>query len=161
MSIEFQMCAISAASYPGVVSGEQDWEPTGEGVSLGKAWAVLFRVLNSGEDAANPQRVALAVSGGEHIEAHGDYGGPRVLSPRLVAAIAADLDGSGDDDEDSPFYREALDEQEIRRRFRSVDQSGAYGEGRDVESVLWAFRVLRDFYREAAAAGEAVVICLG
>ncbi|MHA6757617.1 DUF1877 family protein [Streptacidiphilus sp. PAMC 29251] len=101
----------------------------------------------------------MAVSGGEHIEPHSDYGGPRVLSPRLVAAIAADLDGSGDD-EDDEFYSEGIDVKEVRRRFRHVDQSGAYGAGCDVKSVVWAFRVLRDFYRAAAAAGEGVVICL-
>lgn len=148
----FTLYRISSETYDRLIAGEREWEPTAAPVSLGKSWAVLFRFLNFGEDAASPKRVALAVSGGVHLDPYGDYGGSRVLSPQLVADIVYDLD-DGDAPEE---YREPLDEEEIRRRHQYVDQTGAYSAGEHADSVAAAFRTLDAFYRGAAAAGDAV-----
>ena len=154
MSIIFTMSRVSAQTYERLVNGESAWESTADSVSLGKSWAVLFRFLNAGEDAANPKRLALAVSGGEHLDAYGDYGGPRLLAPWLVKDIVYDLDGG-----DAPDgYREPFDEEDIRRLYPLVDQTGAYGSVDSVETVVWAFRQVDVFYRAAAAAGDAVII---
>lgn len=148
------MYRVSSETYDRLIDGDREWQPTSPAVSLGKSWAVLFLFLNFGEDAANPKRVALAVSGGEHLDPDGDYGGPRLLSPKLVADIVYDLDGGNAPE----GYRQPLDDEEIRRRHQYVDQSGAYGSGSDADSVAWAFRTLDAFYRGAAAAGDAVLI---
>ena len=88
------------------------------------------------------------------MDAYGDYGGPRVLAPWLVEDIVYDLDGGDAPDGD----REPFNEEDIRRLYPLVDQTGAYGSVDDLETVLWAFGQLDGLYRAAAAAGDAVVI---
>jgi hypothetical protein len=122
-------------------------DPHGERLDLGKDWAVLFRVLDFGEDFANPALAALAVSGGRHLQPDADYGGPRLLEPSLVADIATALD--------------ELDEEEIGHRFTHCDTTAAYGAPLDLPSVLEGFEVLCSFYRTAADAADAVLIRLG
>lgn len=154
MSIIFTMSRVSAETYERLIDGEREWESTAEPVSLGKSWAVLFRFLNCGSDVANPNRLALAVSGGEHLDTSDDYNGPRVLAPWLVKDIVSDLDGGDAPDGD----REPFDEEDIRRLYPLVDQTGVYGSVDGVETVVWAFHQLDGLYRAAAAAGDAVVI---
>lgn len=153
MSIIFYMSRVTPEAYERLIAGEPVKEPASDEVSLDKSWDVLHRFLQRG-DSANLTRLALAVAGGEQLDAQGDYGGPRVVSPRLVAQIVHDLDG-GDIPEE---HRQPFDKDKIRAMYEDVDQTGAYSAPDSVESVVSAFRTLDAFYRRAAAAGDAVLI---
>lgn len=153
MSIIFNMSRVTPEAYERLIAGEPMKEPASDEVSLEKTWSVLFRFLQGG-DPAIPRRLARAVAGGEHLDTLGDYGGPRVLSPKQVALVVHDLDG-GDVPEE---HREPFDEKKIRSLYKVIDQTGAYSAPASVESVVEAFRTLDAFYRRAAAAGDAVLI---
>jgi hypothetical protein len=150
------MKRVRPALYRRLLSGDRLWDTPLDGVSLDKSWAVLYRFLNFQNDLANPRRMALAIAGGEPFAPGEDYGGPRALSPRLVAGIAEDI--TGDNDVALVLGRPERYARELDILHQHVDQRGAYGSPLDAGGVAYFFGVLRDFYVEAADAGDAAVL---
>lgn len=157
MGIVMDMARVTRRQYKRLMSGDELWQPPQEYVSLDKVWAVLYRYLNFQEDFAFPRRMALAIAGGEPF-AEDFHGGPRALSPRLVAGIAEDLMSAdpvcivlGDPERYA---------QDLQTFSELVDLKGAYGIGTQPEVVAQTFATLRNFYKDAAFADDGVVIWL-
>ena len=157
MGIRLYLSRVRPRRYRQLLAGDEPWEIPEGSVNLEKTWAVLYRFLNYEEDLANPTWMAQGISGGEPFRI-GEFGGPRALSPRHVARVAEALMGAhqvclilGDLDR---YHREGriLDER--------VNRTGAYGAPTSLDAVARTFIQLRDFYRDAAFADDAVVITL-
>ncbi len=159
MGLEMCLARVTPPRYERLISGDELWEPTPEqGVSLDKASAsVLYLYLNFQYDTAFPRRLALAIAGGEPF-AKDVHGGPRALSPRLVAGIAEDLMS-----EDQVCIVLADPEhyaQDLQYLAEHVNANGTYGSGIQPQAVARMFATLKNFYRDAAFAGDGVVIWL-
>jgi hypothetical protein len=154
VSIEFTMWRISPETYlQSLAAGELGPEHVAENQRVGKAWSVLSYILADGRLPSPVVGPARAIAGGEVLpEDDLDYGGTRVLSPRLVHEIAGEL--------------AAFSDGEIMHRYHTIDFTGSYGarEGahtRPVETYLDAFHEVRDFYAETARAGDAMAVWMG
>jgi hypothetical protein len=157
MGLEMCLARVTLPHYERLVCGDVLWEPPEDCVSLDKVWAVLYRYLNFQQDMAFPRRMALAVAGGEPF-ADDVHGGPRALSPRLVAGIAQDLTGA---DQVCIVLGDAeRHAQDLQTLSEHVELKGAYGIGTQPQAVARAFTTLRNFYRDAAFAGDGVIIWL-
>ena len=123
-------------------------------LSLDKIWHGVHYIL-CGEPEPGTQLVSQAVMGGvelgEDEEGFAGYGPPRYFTAARVAELA-----------------EALNRPELElaasARFDAsrMTQLGIYPgwEPSDASEVMDRFRDLRDFYRDAATSGRAVVTCL-
>ncbi len=157
MSIMLYLSRVRPTHYRRLLAGDEPWEIPKESVCLGKSWAVLFRFLNFQEDLANPTWMAQSISAGEPFRLE-EFGGPRALSPRHVARVAEALMSANQ----VCLILGHLDQYQSEARIldEHVDQKGAYGTPMPVEAVAEAFVTLRDFYRDAAFANDAVIITL-
>lgn len=153
MSIEFTMWRISPEAYrQSLAAGELGSEYVAENRCVGKAWSILSYILAAGRVTSPATGSARAIAGGEVLpEDELDYGGTRVLMPALVQEVAAEL--------------AALTDAEIEHRYHTVDFTGSYGardgaHSRPLETYLTAFHEVRDFYADAAQAGDAMAVWL-
>jgi hypothetical protein len=160
--------AIDQKTYEDLYSGELEWDlddyahnaSYGEvtpGLVCMEPWPAVFHFLNFHNNPELPSRIALAVSGGWHLDTDCESG-PRILAPRLVAEISKDLELGPHRVEG---YEEPLDEEEVRRRFQYVDQTGLYHGPYPVDQIVDAIAGIRALYRGASEAGDAVVIFSG
>ena len=157
MSINLYLTAVRPARYRRLLAGNEPWDIPDGSATLGKSWSVLYRFLNFQHDFANPSWMAQGISGGEPFEV-GDYNGPRALSPRQVARVAGALMSAND----VSLVLGDLDRYRAESRIldEHVDRTGTYGRPLEMDGVAEAFITLRDFYRDAASAGDAAVIAL-
>jgi hypothetical protein len=157
VSINLYLTRVRPTRYRRLLAGVEPWHIPDSSVSLGKSWSVLYRFLNFQHDFANPSWMAQGISGGEPFRV-GDYNGPRALSPRYVARVAEALMGA----DDVSLVLGNLDRYRAEARIldEHVDRTGTYGRPLDMDGVAQAFVTLRDFYRDAALAGDAAVIAL-
>lgn len=120
-------------------------------LDLDQSWDVLTQVLfdaaDAGADAADDDAPLAyqAILGGTPFGEDQGFGPPRTFGAGQVAAIAAQL--------------QAIGEARFRALFGTADCTDCYSaDNYDVDEALAAFRALRDCYREAAAAGRAMVL---
>ncbi len=127
---------------------QQKGEPEGKSVSLDKAWHGLHYLLCGAAEPA-PGALGQAVLGGDEIGEDLGYGPARCFTAAQTSEMAQALQ--------APSLEATL-----RARFNPAEMTsfGLYPGGWDVNGVTWlidAFHILRDFYAEAATAGQAVV----
>ena len=158
MSIMLYLAGVKPAVYRRLLAGDEPWTIPEQSTCLDKSWSVLYRYLNFPQDLANPTWMAQGICGGEPFRA-GAYGGPRALSPRHVAQVAEALMGA---DNDINVVLGNIDRyrNEAHVLYEHVDQNGAYGSPMPIEQIAEDFVTLRNFYRDAAFADDAVIITL-
>jgi hypothetical protein len=132
-------------------------------LSLDKAWhGVHYILCGSAEPGSTP--LSKAVMGGEDLgqddEGFSGYGPARCFSAAEVAAISRELNQPGLETEAAarfdPAKMSALDIYPGWRGAAGKESSAA----EDKDWVMDAFRRLRDFYKDAAGQGRAIVTCL-
>jgi hypothetical protein len=131
---------------PAAIAGRHDE------LSLDKAWHGLHFIL-TGSHLEVEGRLGQAILGGAEVgEDFAGYGPARALDAGLVAAVSGALDAPGLEDEAAGRYDPG------RMNELEIYPFGWDAAGR--EWLLSALADLRRFYRDAAAAGRAVVTCL-
>lgn len=135
-----------------VLYGKRTAETPDRHLSIETAWHAIHYLLN-GDAWGGTGPLGQAALGGSPV---GDedlgYGPARFLVPREVIEVSRALDGVSPDDLWARFDPEALREAEILPEF-----DGGAG---DREFLRFHYESLRDFFRTAAAEGEAIILYL-
>jgi hypothetical protein len=123
-------------------------------LSLDKEWHGVHYLL-CGKAEPDSSLLSKAVLGGnilgEDDEGFSGYGPARYFGPEEVAVMSRVLDQPETETEARVrFDAEAMNKLQIYPGFRA----------QDAEALMERLRQLRDFYREAAASGKAIVTCL-
>jgi hypothetical protein len=134
-----------------------DWlEPSGRGdavLDLDKQWHALHGVLTGTAWDTDPP-CGRAVLGGVEFGEDLGYGPPRLLGATEVAEVAAELDRLGVDGFAAAVSPEHLDALDVYPN--GVD----WGDPEEQEYLVESFEQLRAFYRQAADAGQALIIVI-
>ncbi|WP_306210202.1 YfbM family protein [Actinoplanes sp. RD1] len=150
-------CRVGRADYEAVLADARraqallHGDAAGAGLDVDKAWHGIHYLLTGSEWEAGPGAGA-AVLGGEVLVAEGVDGPPRLLGPAVVREVAAGL--------------AAVDVAWLRDRFDAEELTGAgiypaVWDDEDFDGYLLPhFEELREFYRAAAAQGEAVLLVI-
>jgi hypothetical protein len=130
--------------------GEGENSPATDRLDLDKMWHGLHYVLTGAPWGGVPP-LSLAVLGGTEIGEDTGYGPPRYLTPGEVCELAAALN-------DTPH-------ETFMARFDPavMNNTGVYPSGWEEcepQYLRQHLAHLAEFYRKAAAAGRAVLICL-
>jgi hypothetical protein len=124
-------------------------------LSLDKAWHGVHYVL-CGEVEPGTTLLSQAVMGGvalgEDDEGFSGYGPARYFTAAQVAELGRALSGAEVESEAAARFDPA--------RMTQLRIYPGWGSSDDAEWVMDAFRRLRDFYRDAAGHGRAIVTCL-
>ena len=151
MSISLEMERLTPENFRIVAAGRDPGvRPAARESGIDKEWGVLLALLTNDEDP--PPFVSKALTGAPEIIEDADwFHALRLRDPAMTEQLAVAL--------------EAIDESELEERYYRVDLSAAYGRpdqpnADDFVHTRNAFRLLKDFYSAASAAGEAVTFQL-
>jgi len=134
---------ISSGRDPGL-------RPVARESGIDKEWGVLLTLLANDEDPL--PFVSKALTGAPEIIENADwFHALRLRDPAMTEQLAVAL--------------EEIDESELEGRYYRLDLSAAYGapdhpNADDFTHTRNAFRLLKDFYSAASAAGEAITFQL-
>ena len=153
--------AVSPEVLARLVSGEEsieeylypndgDDEPENS-IDLDKAWHGIHYLLNGTAEGGNGP-LALAVMGGVEFGPEVGYGPARYLTPNETAAVAKALEGISSATLQARFDPKDMAEKDIYLS-PMWERDGAAA----LEYALEYFEELPEFYRDAAARGDAVI----
>ena len=151
MSISLDMARLTPENFRIVAAGlDPGVRPVARESRIDKEWGVLLALLINGEDP--PPFASKALTGAPEIIEDADwFHALRLRDPVMTKQLALTL--------------EEIDESELEERYYRIDLSDVYGapdfpNSDDFVRTRNAFRLLRDFYSAASAAGEAVTFRL-
>ncbi|WP_430788757.1 YfbM family protein [Actinoplanes sp. G11-F43] len=121
------------------------------GIHLQKSWQGLHYLL-TGTRGRVSAGVGSAILGGTEIGEDPGYGPPRLLTPDEVAAVASALDATDPPTLRARYDPEVLEEADV--------YPGAWPDKGFDDFLGPYYDALRDFYRSAAAGGQAVIMAL-
>ena len=141
--------AIEAFLYP-----DDDDEPEG-GIDVDKAWHGLHYLLTGTSDGGEPP-LSLAILGGEEFGEDLGMGPPRFLTPDQVREVAAALEAMSEDE-----LRQRYDPQDMQDKQIYPDIIWVRDGDEALDYLMGNFGPLVEFYTDAAARGDAVILSLG
>jgi hypothetical protein len=119
-------------------------------IDIDKAWHGIHYLL-TGEAEGGAEPGSLAVLGGEEFGEDVGYGPARFLTPSQVAAVSQELAKHSTEELTQRYRPQDMDAKQIYPDIWVRDGD----EG--LEYLLEYYRVLADFYRDAASRGDAVI----
>src|SRR4051794_26300207 len=141
------MARLTPDAFSIVASGRDPGvRPVARESGIDKEWGVLLTLLTNDEDP--PPFACKALTGAPEIVEDADwFHALRLRDPAMTEQLAIAL--------------ERIDESELEERYYRLDLSAAYGAPDHPNAVDFghtrnAFRLLKDFYSAASAAGEAI-----